>query len=336
MEKRPPTRLGEAIQAFDRFLRLERNASPHTLRNYMGDLEDFRRYLRDGANPDPGLEDIDRARIRGYLAHLHQRGNRPSTVSRKLSALRSCLRHARRLGYSGRDTVSDIPTPKRENRVPRTLTVDEATRLMEYASSRTSRSPKARALDLRNRAIWEVLYSTGVRVGELVGADLNSMNLEEGVFRVHGKGSKERIVPLGGKAAAALAEYLEARPALKPRDQGPDAPLFLNNRGQRLSDQRVRDLLAQIVRSMGLSGKASPHTLRHSMATHLLEAGANLRDIQEMLGHSSLSTTQKYTHLAVDRLFEVYDKTHPRAIHRKGRKTAPPLQAAESGEGESN
>lgn len=332
MEKRPPTRLGEAIQAFDRFLRLERNASPHTLRNYMRDLEDFRRYLRGDAD----LDDIDRARIRGYLAHLHQRGNRPSTVSRKLSTLRSCLRHARRLGYSGRDAVSDIPTPKRENRAPRTLTVDEATRLMDYASSRTSRPPKARALDLRNRAIWEVLYSTGVRVGELVGANLNSMNLKEGIFRVHGKGSKERIVPLGGKAAAALAEYLDARPALKPRDQGPDAPLFLNNRGQRLGDQRVRDLLAQIGRLMGLSGKASPHTLRHSMATHLLEAGANLRDIQEMLGHSSLSTTQKYTHLAVARLFEVYDKAHPRTIHRKGRKTALPPQAAESGEGESN
>ena len=324
MEKKPLTSLEEAIHAFDRFLRLEKNASPHTLRNYMRDLKDFQIYL--GKDSDRNLEDIDRTRIRAYLAHLHKRGNRPSTVSRKISTLRSCFRHARRLGYTGPDSVSDIPMPKLEKRIPRTLTVDEASQVMDYANAREPQLPKAKALALRNQAMWEVLYSTGVRVGELVSSNLGSINLEEEVFRVRGKGAKERIVPLGRKASAALGEYMEMRPALKPRDHDADAPLFLNNRGQRLSDQRVRDLLAQTLRSMGMAGKASPHTLRHSMATHLLEAGANLRDIQEMLGHSSLSTTQTYTHLAIDRLFEVYDKAHPRAIKKKNRVADSPSQ----------
>jgi integrase/recombinase XerC len=157
----------------------------------------------------------------------------------------------------------------------------------------------------------------------LVGANLGSLDLEEGMLRVRGKGSKERLVPIGRKARASLSDYLEARPSLGARDEGADAPLFVNRRGKRLSGQWVRDLLAKRMREIGLPGKASPHTLRHSMATHLLEAGANLRDIQEMLGHSSLSTTQKYTHVAVDRLFEVYDKSHPRALQGRGRRRGP-------------
>ncbi len=334
MEKKSLTSLDEAVHAFDRFLRLEKNASPHTLRNYMRDLKDFQSYL--GEDSTRNLEDIDRTRIRAYLAHLHKRGNRPSTVARKISTLRSCYRHARVLGYSGPDPLSDIPMPKLEKRIPRTLTVDEASKVMEYANTQEPQKPKAKALALRNQAMWEVLYSTGVRVGELVSSNLSSINLEEEVFRVLGKGAKERIVPLGRKASAALAEYLKMRPALKPQDQDSEAPLFLNNRGQRLSDQRVRDLLAQTLRSMGMAGKASPHTLRHSMATHLLEAGASLRDIQEILGHSSLSTTQTYTHLAIDRLFEVYDKAHPRAVNRKSRVVGSPSRAKNSEERKSN
>lgn len=333
---------------------MEKNVSPHTLRNYLLDLRDFADYLRKAGRPaaagrrppvgppDPALADIDRLCVRGYLAHLYQRKNSASTVSRKLSALRGLFRYARRGGHPGPDPAASLPTPKKEARVPRTLTVDDVFRLLDAPSALTpalSRRERGKgegpvtataALELRDRAMWEVLYSTGVRVSELAGASLGSLDLGEEVLRVHGKGSKERIVPLTGKAVAALSEYLAMRWALSPphplpspggRGQGDgpqappaaDGPLFLNARGGRLSDRGVRFLLARCLREVGLAGRASPHTLRHSMATHLLEAGANLRDIQELLGHSSLSTTQKYTHLAIDRLYAVYDQAHPRA-----------------------
>ena len=320
MAEMPALRLSGAIRSFERYLRLEKNVSPHTLRNYLRDLKDFEIFLRADARPDPALAEIDRLDIRSYLAHLHRRGNRASTVSRKLSTLRGCFRQARREGFPGSDPVSGIPMPRKESRMPRTLTVDETFRLMDSPAPRPSSNP---ALALRNQAMWEMLYSTGVRVSELVGANLGSLDLVEGMFRVHGKGSKERLVPVGRKARAALSDYLKARSSLGARDEGADAPLFVNRRGSRLSGQWVRDLLAKRMRELGLPGKASPHTLRHSMATHLLEAGANLRDIQEMLGHSSLSTTQKYTHVAVDRLFEVYDKSHPRALKGRGRRRGP-------------
>lgn len=321
MAEMPALRLSGAIRSFERYLRLERNVSPHTLRNYLRDLKDFEIFLRADARPDPALAEIDRLDIRSYLAHLHRRGNRPSTVSRKLSTLRGCFRQARREGFPGPDPVSGLPMPRKESRIPRTLTVDETFRLMDSPASRSLSNP---ALALRNQAMWEMLYSTGVRVSELVGANLGSLDLAEGMLRVHGKGSKERLVPVGRKARAALSDYLKVRPSLGARDEGADAPLFVNRRGSRLSGQWVRDLLAKRMRELGLPGKASPHTLRHSMATHLLEAGANLRDIQEMLGHSSLSTTQKYTHVAVDRLFEVYDKSHPRALKDRGQRRGPP------------
>ncbi|MFQ5911949.1 MAG: tyrosine-type recombinase/integrase [Nitrospinota bacterium] len=328
MAQNPPARLSGAVWAFERHLRLEKNASPHTLRNYLRDLKDFEEYMRAGGRPDPALAEIDRLTVRGYVAHLYKRKNRASTVSRKLSALRSCFRQARRDGFSGPDPVASLPMPRQESRAPRTLTVDETFRILDSAERRSPQSP---ALELRNRAMWEVLYSTGVRVSELVGVSLGSLDLAERSLRVLGKGSKERIVPLGSKAVSALSEYLEARPSLRPREGGPNAPLFLNARGSRLSDRGVRNLLARHLREIGMGGKASPHTLRHSMATHLLEAGANLRDIQELLGHSSLSTTQKYTHLAIDRLFAVYDRAHPRALGGRARRNDPPQGSEKEG-----
>ncbi|MBI2880837.1 MAG: tyrosine-type recombinase/integrase [Candidatus Tectomicrobia bacterium] len=322
MAQVPPLRLSEAVRAFERYLRVEKNASPHTLRNYLLDLRDFADYLQKAGRPDPALADIDRLCVRGYLAHLYQRKNGAATVSRKLSAMRGLFRCARRMGHSGPDPAASLPTPRKEARAPRMLTVDDVFRLLDAPGSRTRQSKDrpgkqaaatAKALELRDRAMWEVLYSTGIRVSELAGASLGSLDLGEEVLRVHGKGSKERIVPLNGKAVAALSNYLAVRPTLSPQNDGPQGPLFLNARGGRLSDRGVRALLAHRLREVGLAGRASPHTLRHSMATHLLEAGANLRDIQELLGHSSLSTTQKYTHLAIDRLYAVYDQAHPRA-----------------------
>jgi integrase/recombinase XerC len=314
MDSAIPVRLSDAVRSFERHLRVEKNASPHTLRNYLRDLHDFQEYLRETDRPDPNLADIDRTCMRGYLAHLHKRGNQASTVSRKLSAIRGCFRLARREGFSGTDPVATLPMPKKQSRVPRTLTVDDAFRVLDSSGHQRSSSP---ALGVRDQAMWEVLYSTGIRVSELAGADLKSLSLSEGTLRVHGKGSKERIVPLGSKATAALSEYLKVRASLQPRESGSGAPLFVNARGTRISDRGIRTLLTKRLREIGMAGKASPHTLRHSMATHLLEAGANLRDIQELLGH------QKYTHLAIDRLFEVYDQAHPRALSERGSRRKP-------------
>lgn len=297
-------RLKEAIRRFERHLWLERDTSPHTRRSYGRDLADFAGFLAQWGEADPEVSQIDRLALRAYLSALHQRGNRPATVARKLSALRSCFRFLRREGLLLADPTASLPLPRQEGRMPRTLTVDEAFRLMDAARGEG-------ALQRRDRAMWEVLYSTGIRIGELVSLDLSHVDLEGGSLRVMGKGRKERYVPLGSHAREALAHYLKVRPKASLLEGG--EPLFLNARGGRLTSRGARGLLHRQLSLMGLSGRASPHSLRHSAATHLLEAGADLRDIQELLGHRSLRTTQKYTHPAVDRLYAVYDRAHPRA-----------------------
>ncbi len=304
MEKGSRIRLKEAIRLFERHLSLERDASVHTRRNYGRDLADFSDFLAQWGEKDPEVSKIDRLALRAYLAALHQRGNRPATVARKLSTLRSCFKFLQREGLLSGDPTTTLAPPRREQRLPRTLTVDEAFQLMK--------APKGEGpLQRRDRAMWEVLYSTGIRVSELVGLDLVHVDLEGGSLRVMGKGKKERYVPLGSHAREALSQYLTVRQKISPSEEG--EPVFLNARGSRLTSRGVRGLLHRHLTEIGLSGRASPHSLRHSTATHLLEAGANLRDIQELLGHSSLSTTQKYTHLALDHLYAVYDRAHPRA-----------------------
>lgn len=265
------------------------------------------------------IEDVDRLAIRKYLSFLHRK-NKKSSIARKVSTLRSFYKYLMREKIVSSNPAKNVATPKAEKPLPTALTVDEAFRLME--------SPMEKE-QLRDRAILELLYSSGLRVSELVGLDGNHLDQELGIVKVMGKGRKERIVPVGKKAMEALKTYLEDRGHLEA-----NAPVFVNTRGGRLTSRSVGRLVKKYTRHSGVFRKISPHSLRHTFATHLLDAGADIREIQEMLGHASLSTTQRYTHISLGKLMEVYDKAHPRSF-----KTADPLpsspRAGGRGEGSS-
>lgn len=288
------------MERFEEHLQLERNLSPHTLAAYGRDLREFQAFLR-AQKPGQGelLGQIDQILLRRYLALLHKKNSKTS-IARKLAALRTFFRYLVREGMLETNPGELVGTPRREKALPKTLSVDEAFALMEGGKEDD-------LLALRDRAIVETLYSCGLRVSELTGLDVRGLDLEQGLVRVAGKGRKERIVPVGSKACAALREYLEARgnPPL-------EAPLFLNHRGGRLTPRSVERNLKRQLLEGGLTKNATPHSLRHSFATHLLDGGADLRAIQELLGHASLSTTQKYTQVSVDQLMAVYDRAHPR------------------------
>jgi len=288
------------IDTFIQYLTSERSASGHTVEAYRRDLEQFADYV--GREIDAGItvHDLTHLHIRRYLAHLHK-GLEKSSIGRKLAAIRSLFRFLLRRGMVAKNPAELVSTPKKEKRLPYHLTVDEAQILVEAPGGPD-------LLMLRDRAILETLYSCGLRVSELTGLNVGGADLAGESVRALGKGNKERIVPLGRKAVAALVDYLQARnnPPL-------DAPLFTNARGGRLTRRSVARIVDRYMLHQQTMKKASPHTLRHTFATHLLEGGADLRAIQEMLGHASLSTTQKYTHVTIDRLLEVYDKAHPKA-----------------------
>jgi len=295
------------IHQFIHYLSAEKNASPHTCRAYEKDLEEFDNFLRSSgvylsSMGDIGMEKVDRLAIRRYLSFLHRK-NKKSSIARKISTLRSFFKYLVREQLATCNPAKSVSTPKVEKLLPTTLTVDEAFRLMETPVEKKG---------LRDRAILELLYSSGIRVGELVGLNLNQLDLDLGIVKVMGKGRKERIVPVGSKAIEALKAYLEKRGILDGKD-----PLFLNSRGGRLTARSVGRLIKKYTKRSGIFRRISPHTLRHSFATHLLDAGADIREIQEMLGHASLSTTQRYIHLSPGKLMEVYDKAHPRSFRSK-------------------
>ncbi|HUU49608.1 MAG TPA: tyrosine recombinase XerC [Nitrospinota bacterium] len=304
------------IEKFKRFLDIEKNVSEHTLRNYISDLEQFRQFLKatslclKDTKGDIDLEDIDKLIIRSYMGYLHVKiGNSGKTVARKLSTLRSFFQYLIREGYTDKNYPKMVSAPKQEKRIPSFLSVDDIYKLLE--------SPKGmKPLVLRDLAILELFYASGIRISELVNLDLKDLNFQDRFVKVLGKGRKERIVPLGRKSSEALQNYINIRNDLikKGSDERESmSALFLNNKGRRITPRGVQNIVMKYVRDAGLKKKISPHTLRHSFATHLLDAGADLRTIQEFLGHSSLSTTQKYTHLTTDRLMQIYDKAHPRA-----------------------
>ena len=288
----------EAIEQFCRYLETERNVSAHTVAAYKSDLGQFAAYLAAQGGAAPG--DVDHLTLRRYLAQLHKALTK-SSIGRKLSALRALFRYLLREGRVEKNPAELVGTPKKEKRLPFHLNIDQVTALVEAPSGSSG-------LPLRDRAVLETLYSCGIRVSELTGMNVGELDLEGGLARVLGKGGKERIVPVGACAARALAAYLRERGA-----PGADAPLILNARGGRLSRRSVGRIVDAHMLLIASMRKVSPHTLRHSFATHLLEGGADLRAIQELLGHASLSTTQKYTHVSIDRLMEVYDKAHPKA-----------------------
>jgi integrase/recombinase XerC len=249
---------------------------------------------------------VDALAVRSYLASLRKEGLKKSSAGRHLSALRTFFAYLKREGNVSANPARGVATPKADSPLPRTLSVDEASSVVE---ARTGDD----ALSVRDRALLELLYATGLRVGELVALDLSDVDLSSRQVRTLGKGRKERIVPFGGKAASAMKAYLAARGTLGPKGARRKEAVFLNAAGTRLTDRSVRRILDRALTDAAVARHVSPHALRHSFATHLLQAGADLRAIQELLGHASLSTTQKYTHLDAERLIEVYRKSHPKA-----------------------
>jgi integrase/recombinase XerC len=296
--------LHEQIAVFCRYLDTERNVSPHTLEAYRRDLEQLAAFVSRETGTGARVADIDHLLLRRYLAQLGKQAKK-SSVSRKLAAIRSFFRFQVRRGSVAKNPAELIATPKKENRLPFHLNIDQVTTLVEAPQDGESYAP-------RDRAILEMLYSCGLRVSELTGLAIGDLDLAGGMVRVLGKGGKERIVPVGSRALEAVREYLVERGELAG-----SGPLFLNTRGSRINRRSVARIVDAHVLRIAAFKRISPHVLRHTFATHMLEGGADLRAIQELLGHASLSTTQKYTHVSIDRLMEVYDKAHPKAHTKK-------------------
>ena len=307
----PPVK--NLISDFIESLAVEKGYSENTCRGYGVDLEGFTEYLAQ--NPPEGyrrsqsgdpvkIDGIHAITIRGYLGWLHKK-NKKTTIARKLSAVRSFFKFLVKRGVIDDSPADSILTPKQDKTIPEYLPVDEMFRLLDSIQTGS-------ILDLRNRAIFETLYSCGIRVAELVGMDVRNVDFSGGVIRVLGKGRKERIVPIGQKALAAIKIYREQAKKVWGITADHNGPLFLNKNKGRLSARSVARILDNLVKACGLLKPVSPHTMRHTFATHMLDAGADLRIVQELLGHKSLSTTQKYTHVSIDRLMETYDRAHPR------------------------
>ena len=291
-------------------LRTERNVSPHTLRNYFSDLVQFNQFLverklclKQDGTVDVGKVDLHVAR--SYLAAL-TKNRKKSSMGRKLAALKGFFRYLVATHHIERDPLRLIHSPKQEKPLPNFLSVDDVFQLLGAIKVNS-------ALDIRDCAVLEVFYSTGIRASELVGLNWSDVDFQLGIIRVVGTGSKERIVPIGEVALQSLRDYgQEVRKKWSLPCTGPN-PVFLNHRGGRITTRSVARVVEKHLREAGIAVKMGPHGLRHSFATHLLNSGADLRVIQELLGHASLSTTQRYTHLNLDELTAVYDKAHPRA-----------------------
>jgi integrase/recombinase XerC len=300
--------MADALAEFLRGLEVVDNASPHTLRNYASDLQQLVQFLAAQQHCAPQAVQwpaVDTAVLRAFLVELLHR-NRKSSVARKLSATRRFFRFLLRRQLIDHDPTVGVSAPRRDKQLPAHLSVDDTFRLLDAPPAD---APKGR----RDRAILEVIYSCGLRVSELVGLNWCDIDSSLALVRVRGKGRKERVVPIGQKALTALADYRAVVGQLCRRAPADADAVFLNTRGTRLTARSVARLVDAYTLASGLAAKVSPHALRHSFATHLLGAGADLRAIQELLGHASLSTTQKYTHVHLDHLTAVYDKAHPRA-----------------------
>lgn len=291
-----------SVSDFLRYLATERNASPHTIRGYEDDLTQFADYLTSTVGEDADPTQVDPKRLRAYSAWLSGRGYAPTTVARRLASLRSYFRHQRRLGRVEGDPSGGLRNPKQPKRLPRLLRVDEVIRLLDSVPTET-------AAGIRDRAMFETLYGGGLRVGELVGLNLNDYDAERKLLTLRGKGRRERLTPIGDMAAHWIERWLP----LREPGRGGERAMFLNQRGGRLTARSVGRILEALIARLGLAPEASPHTLRHSFATHLLDRGADLRSVQELLGHRSLATTQIYTHVTQERLIDAYKEAHPRA-----------------------
>jgi integrase/recombinase XerC len=304
----------QLLSQFHEHLRYERNVSEHTLRNYASDLQQFYDFLapadaQTGKRSEPNIQQIDHLTIREWLATLHSAEKKKSSVARKLAALRTFFQFLVREGVVEMNPAKLVSTPRLEKKLPVHLSIEDAIRFIETPDSETD-------LGKRDRAILELLYATGVRVSELTKLDLHDIDFANKLIRVTGKRRKERIVPFGDEARQALQNYLAVREQIllvAPVSLREPEALFLNYQGTRITTRSVGRLVEKYIGICAGMHHISPHALRHSFATHLLDSGADLRDIQELLGHARLSTTQIYTHVSMEKLIDVYDKTHPKA-----------------------
>lgn len=284
------------IDKFISYLEIEKNSSPHTVINYRIDLKELAAFLEE---KKIAIENVGYLNLRQFLASLREKHPRPRTLARKLSAIRSFFKFLCREGYLKNNPTGLLSSPKLDKRLPKFLSEEEIIRLVEAP-------PLGETNGLRDRAIFETLYSTGMRLSELVGLEVKDIDFFSNMVKVMGKGKKERLLPIGEQALRMLRRYLEKR-------SGESGAVFLSRRNARLSGRQVRNILNKYIRQTSQKKNISPHTLRHSFATHLLNRGADLRSVQELLGHANLSTTQIYTHLTTDRLKAVYEKAHPHA-----------------------
>lgn len=302
--------MGNIINDFQTYLEVEKNVSAHTRIAYISDVKEFIKFLSDNnlIKEQNELIKADTETIREYLSYLYRQKVKKITVNRKISSLKAFYKYVLRTGRINNNPAEMIQTLKAEKHMPTFLSVDE---VLELLKSKNDQS----VLGLRNRAMLEIFYSSGLRLSELAGLDLIDIDFNQKLVKVRGKGRKERIVPIGGPALNAIKEYLEKIGEIK-KNESKDAfknPLFLNVHGNRIATRSIARIVNEMTDRSGIGRKISPHALRHSFATHLLNAGADLRSIQELLGHESLSTTQKYTAVNINRMMEVYDKAHPRA-----------------------
>lgn len=301
------------VTKFIEFLRVEKNASIHTLRNYSSDLNQFHNFLIENkialGCQSVNLNKIDNLAIRSYLSALYKKKNSRSSVARKLAVLRSFYKFLCREGIIKKNILKSVAVPKQNKKIPSFLTIDEVFHLLKQPDEKS-------ILGIRDKAILELFYATGIRVGELVSLNIEDVNFDLRLIKIRGKGKKERIVPVNKSAINILSKYIEERKKIKFKKNisvSGESPLFINFHYDRITDRGIRNILGKYISKGRINKNVSPHSLRHTFATHLLDAGADLRIIQELLGHSSLSTTQKYSHVSAGRLMEVYDKAHPKA-----------------------
>jgi len=286
------------VYKFINYLQIEKNASGHTVTNYKIDLREFSESIKDKP-----IEQITHLDVRLFLARMKERNFARRSVARKMACLRSFFKFLYREGYIKANPSVSLSTPKIEKKLPLFLSVDDAVKLLESPDPSDDTG-------LRDRAILETLYSTGIRVGELVGLNKEDIDFISGVLKVRGKGKKERLVPIGDKALRTIRAYFER---IGVSDINEKKPVFINKSKRRVSDRAVRRIVHKYIHKTSLNENISPHSLRHSFATHMLDRGADLRSVQELLGHANLSTTQIYTHVTTERLRSIYDKAHPRA-----------------------
>lgn len=304
-----------AIDGFLRYLKIERNASELTLKSYSEDFNSLLDYFHDRVGSVPEPQDVHTAMLRGYVAYLHECDYAKTTMARRLASLRSFFRYCQREQLVTTNPAKALRTPRTGRKLPHFLTTEQILKLLEAPPANENEG-------IRDRAILETMYSAGLRVAELVGLDVDSWDRDANILRVLGKGKKERIAPVGRHAAKALDRWLEVRePSLDAPDDDKNA-LFLNRFGERLTTRSIGRMLEKYLKLTGLDRHTTPHTLRHTFATHLLDGGADLRSVQEMLGHKSLTTTQIYTHVSTRRLKDTYEKAHPHAAQNQKRSTA--------------